>query len=513
MLDKETGNAKARIFLGIEKVFHSIKSFYGPSPSFSPSSSYADHQTYTIVSSLSLPDPYENIGLDFIKSLTSKVYNKYLDGTTTALFFLYYFLKEGLAVVDEGTSCYKLTLSLREAEKIFLRNLLKYTLPVKDVSKIKGLILSAISNNRISDHICSALFYAGIEGLIWLSESEESEIMVYPGLKIEIGAASLYRGTQTEKFTRIRKPKIFVTDKRITTVLQFLPLLKQISERDEHLVIFCYDIDKDALATLTINCLEGLLRVTVIKLIDNPDLDEFLFEDIAISTGTSIYSQGFSPSSVSIHYSSLGNCEYIEISSEEIVIIDGHHLPEVLELKIRQLEQSEDIANTKSLNKKRKTRLQGLIAIIPIKKEERKAYTLALRTLYSSLRHGYIPGGGAGLFYAALDIQEDLAITREEKAALQIIKTACQAPISQLAYNLGLEGTMVTDKLRNIATPSLGLNIVSRQIEDLIASHILDPLEKMQDIFSFSLDTAIQILSSNVVIYKENKIEDEFQGS
>ncbi|MEF9519700.1 variant chaperonin GroEL3 [Chlamydia crocodili] len=502
MLDKENSlyDTDKKLFLGIDKVFHSVKDHYGPLAS---SLSFFENEGYLVLSRITLADPHENIGVDFAKAMAKKIHKKYLDGVTTGIILLYTILKESYLLLDQGLSLYKLCSALKRMGEKLLTSLEIYSWPLKDSNKAKGIIFSAFPDLTIATELSEAFSAVGTEGFISLSQLAVSNIQITRGLKIPCGYISPYFISQsTQRTVILSHPRIFVTDKKITSVLSFLPLLQELQENGEQLLIFCKGIDQDAFATFMVNKFEELLQIVVVDL-NHPSLDPTFFEDITLFTGTTVFSQNFSPAMQLPERTSLGSCASVEISQEETVIIHGNSVSEVLALKIHQIEEeirTNSSQETKTSLMKRKHRLQSSVAIVPVREKNKFFYSLALSTLTSALDKGYVTGGGTGLFYASLNLCEEDKVSEEERGAMNVVQACCRAPLEQLINNLKLDSKVVINKLISLSTPSLGMNVLSQQIEDLIASGILDPLAKIKDIFSLALETGLNILSSKVII-------------
>lgn len=508
MLDKENSlyDTDKKLFHGIDKVFHSIKDHYGPRIS---SRSFLENQGYLVLARITLVDPYENIGVDFVKAMAKHIHKKYLDGVTTGIILLYTLLKESYFFLDQGLSLYKLCFALRKMSEKLLTSLKKHAWPLKDRNKAKGIVFSALPDLTIATEMAEAFSSVGSDGFISLSQLEMSHMQITQGLQIPCGYISPYFiSPSPQRILTLSQPRVFVTDKKISTFLSFLPLLQELREHGEHLLIFCNGIDPDVLSTFTVNKLEDLLDIVVVDLSRYPDFDPSLFEDITLFTGTNVFSQDFSPTIRLPERVSLGSCASIKISEEETIIIRGHSVSEVLALKIHQIEEeirTSSCQERKTTLIKRKHRLQSSVAIVPVREENKLFYSLALSTLTAAVDKGYIPGGGAGLFYASLHLCDQEELSEEERAAIKILHMCCRAPLEQLISNMKLESQVVLDKLLSLSTPSLGMNVISQQIEDLIASGILDPLSKIEDIFSLALETGLKILSSKVIITHADK--------
>lgn len=486
-----------KLFLGIDQVFHDVKEHYGAS---SPS------QSYHILSNTTCPDPYENIGLDFAKALADKIYSRYHDGIATSILLLHSLLKESYLLFDQGTSPYALCHALRKMGNTLLTLLKKQAWPLKEKAKAHAVVFSAVSDAEIATEISDIFSSIGPQGLFSLSETHTGPIRITRGLQIEYGYTSSYfipHSMQSPLF--LSQPCVFVTNKKITSILNFLPLLRDLKEKNTSLLIFCPDIHPDALSSFTVNTLEGLLQTTVVCIGASPDGS--LLEDISLFCGTSIFPYHDASKSPFPSLPALGTCDSVEISKEHTMLIQGSQASEILGLKIRQIDEDMRVsscAHTKAKLLKQKHRLQSSLAIIPVKKETRSVYASALAALSSSIHQGYIPGGGAGLFYASLALDHEGKLTQEEVSAKNILQAACRTLITCIAQSAQLNSEDVITKLSSLATPCLGINLITRQIEDLITSGILDPLEKIEDIFSFSLETALNILLSKAIIRRSH---------
>lgn len=503
MFDKEKllYNADKKLFLGIDKVFHLLKDHYGPNLN-----SPLENTSHDLLDKTILSDPYEKVGVDFIKILSNKIYKKYHDGITTGVLLLYSLLKNSYRVCHQELSPYQLSIALKKMGRKLLSALRNQSLPLKDQTKAKNIIFSAVPDLEMATEISEAFSQVGSEGFISVSHQESSTMQIMQGLHIPYGYVIPYFLTQSlPRSCVLSQPRVFVTDKKITTILHFLPLLQELREHQESLLLVCQDIDPNVLSTLTLNKLEGLLHHIAAVCIPTTCTEaNSFFEDISLFTGTNVFSHSSSPQGPIPERSSLGSCDFVEISEKHTMLMHGKGVSEFLKLKIHQIDK-EIRTNSCQMKKteliQRKRRLQSSVAILPIKETLALPYSVALSTLTSAIESGYIPGGGAGIFYAALQLNHEQELSEEERAAKTILQTSALTLIEQLANAAQLDGKAITEKLISLETPSLGINVISRQIEDFIASGILDPLGKIEDIFSFALETAITILLTKGVIH------------
>lgn len=485
-----------KLFLGIKKVYDVAKKFYGPR--LIPSSlTFLEERGYSVLSHMTLEDPHENAGADFAKAMANAIHKKHLDGATTGLILLYSILKESYVLINQGLSAYKLSLALQKKSSQLLEHLHTYSWPVKDPKKIKDLVLTALRYPSIAENISSAVAAIGPSGCISTTRSYQIDLQVTQGIKIDFGYTSTYFiSDPLSRTTTLSFPYILILDQKISSIHRILLLLKEISQNHKHLLIFCEDIDKDVLATLIVNKLRKLLQVTVVTIPELSTKRQNLAKDLALFTGTHVYSQD-----ADLSMTMLGSCASAEISETQTLLIYGQHVPEVLALKIRQLD--EEIRTTTSPEEKlalleRKQRLQGSLVLITTKEETEPLYTLGLRLANSAKEHGYLPGGGVSLLYASLSLDKD-SLSTEELAATHILQTACRAPLEQLILNSQADCDVVINKLKSLATASMGFNVLSQEIEDLIAGGVLDSLATISTALSCATETAITVFSSKVI--------------
>ncbi|WP_201456354.1 variant chaperonin GroEL3 [Chlamydia sp. 17-3921] len=490
-------NANPKLFLGIDKACDLVRKFYGPRHNLS-SLAFLEERGYSILSQTELEDPYENAGVGFAKAMANKIHKKHFDGTTTGLILLHTILKESYKALGEGFSTLKLSQALQKKISQLLEILNTYSWPIKDAKKVQCLIFTALRSPIIADDLAEAFAITGTIGLISITKNYQLEMQTTQGLKIDFGFTSAYFASDPiTRTTTILFPRILILDQKITNIHILLPLLQDISQRDKHLLIFCEDIDKDVLATLIVNKLRGLLQVSVITIPGLSTDKQTLAEDIALFTGTHIYSQN-----MDLNTTILGSCSSVEISETQTTLIGGQHVPEVLTLKVRQLE--EEIRTTASLEAKstlieRMQRLQCSVALLSVKENTEPLYRLGLTLIASATKHGYIPGGGVALLYASLDLGNPKDFPEEERAATYILQAACKAPLEQLILNANLDSNAIIEKLKTLATVSMGFNILSQEIEDLISGGVLDSLATISTALSCAMDTALMILSSKTI--------------
>ncbi|AAF39014.1 molecular chaperone GroEL [Chlamydia muridarum str. Nigg] len=485
-----------QLFSGLDKAYQIVKGFYGPAYSFTTKDFSLKGKGYHILSRIELLDPLERLGVYFAQSLAEQIYNRHTDGVISSVILLRAFLKASLPFIDQGISPRLLTSALASKKEAICAHLQAHSFLLKDTSKVLGLISSHTNDPFIGEVFAQAVAYTGQEGTIALSQKSGSTLRFVQGIQIQ-------RGYQVPSFfpqdafheNLVIAPKIFVTDQTIHSVFSFLPLLKQFSEEQTPLIIFCKEIDHHPLATCIANRIAGLVDVLVVT-IEDPTL----LEDIALLTGTTVFSTPPFSNKPPIELPLLGSCTWAELSQDHTLLVCENFVPEVVKLKIRQLDhmiQNAEKELSRQTLKERKHRLEHPIAIIPIEQDKSSLYKLALNTLNTTKKSGFVVGGGAALLYASQNLLSSQDQSQEELAASHILQTACRALLEQLVGSVHMDGKLVANKLCSLGTPSLGFNVLSQQIEDMISAGVIAPLDTVMDIFSSSLHAALDLLLSS----------------
>lgn len=485
-------NTIHQLFTGLDKAYQIVKGFYGPAYS-SSSKDFFKGRGYHILSRIELSDPFERIGVYFARSLAKRIHKRHADGVISSVILLRAFLKASIPFIDQGLSPRLLASALASQKEAVCAYLHSHSFLLKDASKVLGLIRSHLPDPLIGEAFAEAVAYTGHEGAVALSQRSGSTLHLVKGIQTQKGyrVPSFFPHDSFHE-NPIVAPKIFVTDQKIHCLFPFLPLLKKFSEEQTPLIIFCKEIAPDPLATCIANRIAGLLDVLVVTIPDTT-----LLEDIALLTGTTVFSSPPFSNKPPIELPLLGSCTWAELSRDHTLLVCENLVPEVVKLKVRQLDHAihnaEDETSRKLL-KKRKHRLENSIAIIPVKQDTTPLHELALKTLNSTQESGFVLGGGAALLYATQSLSSSPEHSQEEQAAVQILQTACRTLLEQLVNSVYMDGKLVADKLCSLGTPSLGFNVVSQQIEDMISAGIITPLNVVLDIFSCSLHTAVDLL-------------------
>lgn len=492
-----------KFFVGIDRLLFTVQECYGQKTPEDP------QEILSSLEKIHFVDPDEQLGASYAKDLSQQIFKTHRDGIITSIVLLHALLKECLDKLSQGISQQKLLSILHTAFHLLISAIQQSSWSWKDGSKAHGLLFTATRNFHITQEITQALSWIGPQGNIALriQNPTNNHIHVTQGLKIDVGYQRPYLFHSAPHYTTsLSEPKILITNQTISSLFTLFPCLHTIASHRESLVIFCHDITHDALAALTLNHLQNLLKVSVVCLHSIIEITPSIFDDIALFTGTKIFSfDKDSSSQTKPAYEELGTCASVELFEHETLLLQSHVTPEVLALKIRQLEEHANTAiseKAKAEHAERKNRLQGSIAILPIAADSYSIYHLALTTLSQAKRHGFVVGGGLSFLYAFQQCSEE--IFRLSPDVHHILDNVCRAPLSLLLQNNHIDANLGIQKLLSIGKSTFGINVHARQIEDFFAAGILDPTLKIQDILMCVLHTIQKIFSNTHLTQKKS---------
>ncbi|HEX2578852.1 MAG TPA: chaperonin GroEL [Rhabdochlamydiaceae bacterium] len=465
----------------------------------------------TIVKDIEFKDQYLNMGASMAKEAAAKMKEKCGDGTTTTILLLHALVQNGLKNISSGASPISLKRGMDKALETIVRELTTLSIPVKSDKETKNIAtISASGNEEVGTVISNAIKKAGKSGVITIEEGKTTEtvIEIVEGMQFDRGYSSSYFCTNAENLTvEMHDAKILITDKKISSVQEILPLLQSVASTSQELLIIAEDIEGDALSTLVINKLRGTLKICAVKAPGFGDRRKAMLEDIAVLTGATVVSEetGMVLKEVSVEV--LGEAEKIVITKEKTTLISGKGDPEKIKARVKQL-ASESKAAESSYDKEkieeRKAKLAGGVAVIyvgaptePEMRQKKQAFEDSLNSTKAALEEGIVPGGGIALLRASKTAK--LKLHGDELTGAQILLKACEAPLRQIVANSGLDGSVLLEQILSSET-SMGFNAQTEKVEDLLASGVVDPLKVVKHGLQFAVSSAGMILLSEVLI-------------
>lgn len=458
-----------------------------------------------------LKDQYANMGVSLGKEVASKMKEKCGDGTTSSILLLRALVQNGVKNIASGSSPINLKRGMDKAAEALVQELEKTSIAIKNENETKNIaVASASGNEAIGTMISNAVKKVGKEGVITIEEGKgtEDSIEMVEGMQFDRGYISAYFCTNAEAMTvEISEAKLLITDKKISSVQEILPILQSVASTATELLIIAEDIDGDALSTLVVNKLRKTLKVCAVKAPGFGDRRKAMLEDIAILTGGTLVSEETGTALKDATVAVLGSAEKILINKEKTTIVGGRGHPKQIQARIKQIE-AEIAKTTNSYDKEkleeRKAKLGGGVAVIrvgaatePEMKQKKQVFEDSLNSTRAAIEEGIVIGGGCALLRASKSIL--LKLIGDEAVGAQIVLKACEAPFKQIVSNTGFDSSIVLDEVLT-AGPHFGFNVVSEKIEDLLKAGIVDPAKVVKNALRLAVSTAGVVLLSEVLI-------------
>jgi chaperonin GroEL len=469
----------------------------------------------SIAKEVEIKDPFLNIGISMGKEVAAKIKEKSGDGTTTGIVLLQALVQAGVKNIASGAN----PISIKRGMDKALEGILKYidsaAITIKNNKDTRNIASVSASNNKeIGDTIAACFDKVGKDGVVAIEEGKGTEtlIEIVEGMQLDRGYMSSYFATNNEKLiVEMENPYLLITDKKISSPQEILPILQHIATTGGSLIIIADDIEGDALSTLVINKLRGSLKVAAIKAPGFGDRRKEILEDIAILTGGQMVTEEKGLILRDAEADVLGRANQVIISKEKTTIIGGKGSPKNIKARVNQIDAQ--IANaTSSYDKEklneRKAKLQGGVALIKIgafteseMKKKKQMFEDSLNATRAALEEGVVPGGGVMLLQAARGVPR-LDLTKEEEIGAQILYRSCEAPFRQIAKNSGFDASIILEKALSLGK-TFGFNAITETVEDLLKSGIIDPAKVVKQSLMHAVSMAGVILLTEGMITPE----------
>ena len=469
----------------------------------------------TIAKEIDLKDNLENTGVSLIRQAASKTNDVAGDGTTTATVLAYGIIKQGMRNVAAGANPIVLKRGIEKATQFVTRKITEYARPIENISDITQVAkISAGNDLEVGSLIASAIDKVGREGLISLEESKSTttELEITEGMGFERGFISGYFVTNNEKMEAVlENPYILITDKKITLVKQDLvPTLELVSKTNRPLLIISDNVEKEALATLIVNKLRGILNVAAVRAPGFGDRRKAMLEDLAILTNGSVVTADAGLSLESIELETLGEARRVIIGKESTTIISDSTKKEVLarcEQLRRQLETTDSVYDREKLQE-RLAKLSGGVAIIKVgaateteMKDRKLRLEDAINATKAAVEEGIVPGGGSTLVHISGELLEWLKenLDGDELVGGLIVEKALSAPLRKIASNAGQNGAVIVEEVAN-SDFEIGYNVSTNGFVDMYESGIIDPAKVTRSTLQNAASIASMVLTTECII-------------
>lgn len=514
--------ARGHILAGVKKLARAVKATLGPGgrnvlleKSFGAPLSTKDG--VSVAKEIRLKDKFENMGAQLVAAAASKTNDKAGDGTTTAVTLTEAIYKEGLRFVEAGADPVQLKKGMDRALKEVMSHLDRIAIPVASREEIAQVgAISANNERKIGELIADAMEKVGKDGTITVEEAKglETTVEVVEGMQFDKGYLSPYFVTNPEKMTaELKDAYLFITDIKISSIQQIVPILEMVAtlKGKKPCLIIAEEIDSDALTTLVVNKLKGNLSVCAVKAPAFGDRRKAILEDIAILTGATVISTDAGYDLEKVKPEHLGSAASIIVSKEETVITGGAGSSKEVKGRIESIRK--EIQNTTSDYEREKlqerlAKLSGGVAVIQVgapteaeMKEIKDRVEDALHATKAAGQSGIVAGGGTALIRAE-PVLQNLKLSGDEALGVQILLKALRAPTATIAFNAGVNGDVVAEKVSSLSG-NHGYNALTDTYEDLVKSGVIDPVEVTRQALCNAVSIASMLLTVEVMITDE----------
>ena len=466
----------------------------------------------SIAKEIELEDPYEKIGAELVKEVAKKTDDVAGDGTTTATVLAQALVREGLRNVAAGANPMALKRGIEKAVEAVNAQLLSMATPVESKEQIAATASISAADTQIGEMIAEAMDKVGKEGVITVEESNTFglELELTEGMRFDKGYISPYFVTDAERMEAVLEdPYILIVNSKISAVKDMLPILEKVMQSGKPLAIIAEDVEGEALATLVVNKIRGTFRSLAVKAPGFGDRRKAMLQDIAILTGGQVVSEEVGLKLDSIGLELLGRARKVVVTKDETTIVEGSGDADQIAGRVNQIRAEIDKTDSDYDREKlqeRLAKLAGGVAVIKAGaatevelKERKHRIEDAVRNAKAAVEEGIVAGGGVALIQASEKAFATLSLEGDEATGANIVKVAVEAPLKQIAINAGLEGGVVTEKVRNLPAGH-GLNAATGDYVDMIKSGIIDPAKVTRSALQNAASIAALFLTTEAVI-------------
>jgi chaperonin GroEL len=471
----------------------------------------------TVAKEIELKDRFENMGAQMVKEAASKTSEVAGDGTTTATILAQAIYREGAKLVAAGVNPMPIKRGIDKAVDLVVEELKKISKPTKDKKDISQVgTISANNDRTIGDIIAEAMEKVGKEGVITVEEAKamETTLTVVEGMQFDRGYLSPYFVTEPEKMVvHLDEPYILLHEKKIGTMNDLLPILDQVAKEGKPILIMAEDVEGEALTTLVVNKLRGILHCAAVKAPGFGDKRKAMLEDIAILTGGQVISEDLGVKLENITLKDLGTAKRITLDKDKTTIIDGGCDRKTLEGRVKQIRvQIEETTSDYDREKlqERLAKLIGGVAVIHVgaateieMKEKKDRVEDALNATRAAVEEGIVPGGGVA-YVRAMKVLEKARLPGEEQLGVNLIKRALEEPVRQIANNAGFEGSVVVQNVME-GKAGFGFNAETGAYEDLMKAGIVDPTKVTRFALQNAASVAGLLMTSEAMVAEKPK--------
>lgn len=465
----------------------------------------------TIARDIELPDPFENMGAQLVKEVATKTNDVAGDGTTTATVLAQAMIQEGMRNVAAGANPMILKKGIETAVKTLVEEIKKRSIKVSDKAEIAQVASVSAADEEIGGLIAEAMEKVGNDGVITVEESKglQTALNVVEGMQFDRGYISPYMVTDPDRMEAVMdNPYILITDRKISAIADMLPTLEKVVKVGKELLIIAEDVEGEALATLVVNRLRGTFKAVAVKAPGFGDRRKAMLEDIAILTGGTVITEDMGRKLDSVELEDLGTARQVRITKDETTIIDGAGDKDVIAKRVNQIraqveETSSDFDREKL--QERLAKLSGGVAVIEVGaatevelKDKKLRIEDALNATRAAVEEGIVAGGGT-TFIDIIPALNTLEATGDVQTGINLVKRAVEEPLRQIAYNAGLEGSVVVEKVKNTEA-GVGFNALTEEYIDMVKAGIVDPAKVTRSALQNAASIASLVLTTETIV-------------
>jgi chaperonin GroEL len=465
----------------------------------------------TIARDIELEDPFENMGAQLVKEVATKTNDVAGDGTTTATILAQAMIQEGMRNVAAGANPMILKRGIEKAVAKLVEEIKKRSIAVSDKASIAQVASISAGDEEVGGLIADAMEKVGKDGVITVEESKTmgTQLSVVEGMQFDRGYISPYMVTDPDKMEAVMsEPYILITDRKIASIQEMLPVLEKVVQAGKELLIIAEDVEGEALATLVVNKLRGTFKAVAVKAPGFGDRRKAMLQDIATLTGATVITEDVGRKLDSVTMEDLGTARQVRVTKDETTIVEGHGDPQAIKDRVAQIKAQ--IAETTSDFDKEKlqerlAKMSGGVAVIEVGaatevelKDKKYRLEDALNATRAAVEEGIVAGGGTTL----IDILPALDEFDEEgdvQTGINLVKRAIEAPLRQIAENAGLEGSVIVAKVK-ASEDGVGFNALKEEYVDMVKAGIVDPAKVTRTALQNAASIAALVLTTETLV-------------
>ncbi len=468
----------------------------------------------TIAKEIELPDPFENMGAQLVKEVSTKTNDVAGDGTTTAVLLAQAIIREGLKNLAAGANPIILRKGIDKAVETAVAQIKSISKKVDGKKAISQVASISAGDEKVGELIANAMEIVGKDGVITVEEGKSmtTELTTVEGMQFDRGYASAYMVTNTDKMEAVLdSPYVLITDKKISNLQEILPVIEPLAQQGARLLIIAEDVEGDALAALIVNKLKGVFNCVAVKAPGFGDRRKAMLEDIAILTGGTVISSDLGYEFKDVTPDMLGRANQVKVDKDNTTIIDGAGKKTDIKARVASIKSQIEVTTSdydKEKLQERLAKLAGGVAVINVgaateveMKERKLRIDDALAATRAAVEEGFVPGGGSALLSCIPALQKLVdSLSGDEKTGAAIIMKACEEPVRQISANAGVDGSVVVDKILTKKTANYGFDALKNVYTDMVESGIIDPTKVTRSVLQNAASVASTLLTTESIV-------------